>query len=615
MKHTVFAASRRFSNLSLLSKIRLVICGLGLAISTIILLIFLIYYRYSSGEQALSSAKNAARTAAGTFQVNYNNILEQFVFVCGTRQFASGLESLVNSSSDAKRLLQTELSSLAHCNYLVHSAMILSGDGERSCTLYTNSLQKPPKDLFPSQELAEVQGITFLPRRPSPLRSSISVMPLLFPLSLTMDEYAQLTDKNSSPDGYIIIFLDCGKLEESLLLNGSERADGSYYLMDAQNRALNADPQKHLPHILTQENTSQFLTSLRNSSQGEGTLRLPGAWLIAIKISGTDLILLNYVPRISLLDALGTAGASLLLIFLVVLAIFFAVSFLISRTITQPVNRLMNVVRQIKENRYTQRIEFGTNDEIGQLNYAINSMYDTIQQQMVRIKEEESEKYLTQIKLLTEQINPHFLYNTLECIQSEVLRGDSQTASSMIQYLAEYLRIGLSYGADLITVTNELRHVNAYIKLMNQRFSQSITFMYQVGPGLNQHMILKTILQPLVENSIKHGFGIDAPGIPILDPTIQINFTSRQDQLIIEIIDNGSGFNVEEAEKILYASYPEALQHVGLHNVYHRLVTFYGKADVNMTLSSIPYYRNTVTIQIPMANPARAEGRQPDSTV
>ena len=116
MKHTVFAASRRFSNLSLLSKIRLVICGLGLAISTIILLIFLIYYRYSSGEQALSSAKNAARTAAGTFQLNYNNILEQFVFVCGTRQFASGLESLVNSSSDAKRLLQTELSSLAHCN-------------------------------------------------------------------------------------------------------------------------------------------------------------------------------------------------------------------------------------------------------------------------------------------------------------------------------------------------------------------------------------------------------------------------------------------------------------------------------------------------------------------
>ena len=72
---------------------------------------------------------------------------------------------------------------------------------------------------------------------------------------------------------------------------------------------------------------------------------------------------------------------------------------------------------------------------------------------------------------------------------------------------------------------------------------------------------------------------------------------------------------MEEAEKILYASYPEALQHVGLHNVYHRLVTFYGKADVNMTLSSIPYYRNTVTIQIPMANPARAEGRQPDSTV
>ena len=269
----------------------------------------------------------------------------------------------------------------------------------------------------------------------------------------------------------------------------------------------------------------------------------------------------------------------------------------------------MEVVHQIEENRYTQRIEFQTNDEIGKLNQAINRMYDTIQQQMVRIKEEESEKYLTQIKLLTEQINPHFLYNTLECIQSEVLRGDSQTASSMIQYLAEYLRIGLSYGADLITVTNELRHANAYIKLMNQRFGQSIIFMYQIGPGLNQHLILKTILQPLVENSIRHGFGIDAPGIPILDPTIQVNFSSSEEVLTIEVIDNGSGFDVEEAEKILYASDPEALQHVGLHNVYHRLITYYGKDAVEMTLGSIPYYRNTVTIRIPMAVPARAESR------
>lgn len=600
MKHIVSAASRRFSNLSLLSKIRLVICSLGLAISTITILISLFYYRYSSGEQALASAKRAARTAANTFEVNYYNILERFVFACGTRQFASSLRSLVNSSSDTVRLVQSELSDLAHCNYLVHSAMILSGDGEQVCTLYTSSLQSPPEDLFSQENLESVKGITLLPRRPSPLRSSVPVIPLLFPLSLSADEYAHLTTDGSAPDGYVILFLDCGKLEENLLISQDRHSDGVYYLMDSRSVPLNADPNQKLPRFLERESTEEFLASLRESSGTESTCTLPDSWLIAIKIRNTDLILLNYVPRVSVLDALGTAGASLLVILLVVLVIFFALSLVLTQTITRPLNRLMEAVYQIEENRYTERLEFDTDDEIGQLNHAINRMYDTIQRQIVRIKEEESEKYLTQIKLLTEQINPHFLYNTLECIQSEVLRGDSQTASSMIQYLAEYLRIGLSYGADLITVNNELRHANAYIKLMNQRFGQSIIFMYQVEPGLNQHMILKTILQPLIENSIRHGFGIDAPGIPILDPTIQVNFLSQGSRLVIEIIDNGSGFDVEEAEKILYAADAEALQHVGLHNVYHRLVTFYGKDEVEMSLSSIPYYRNVVMICIPL---------------
>lgn len=609
MQNIISSTTRRFRNLSLLSRIRLVICGLGLAISIIVILISLLYYRYSSGEQTLASAKRAARTAASTFEVNYTNIIERFVFACGTKEFASDIRSLTNSSSDAVRLVQNELSTLAHCNYLVHSAMILSGDGSQVCTLYSSSLQRATGELFSSGDLEMVNGITLLPRRPSPLRSSVSVIPLVFPLSINADEYAQLTMDKSAPDAYVIIYLDCVKLEESLLLNGSGLSSGTFYLIDQRNTALNAGAEDDLPRLLRSDDTFAFLDSFRDSAQDEATVTRPASWLIARKIAHTDLILLDYVPRGSLASVLGTAGTSLLLIFLMVLIIFFAISLLMTSTITRPINRLMEVVRQIEENRYTQRIEFQTNDEIGQLNQAINRMYDTIQQQMVRIKEEESEKYLTQIKLLTEQINPHFLYNTLECIQSEVLRGDSQTASSMIQYLAEYLRIGLSYGADLITVTNELRHANAYIKLMNQRFGQSIIFMYQIGPGLNQHMILKTILQPLVENSIRHGFGIDAPGIPILDPTIQVNFSASDGYLTIDIIDNGSGFDVDEAEKILYASDPEALQHVGLHNVYHRLITYYGKDAVTMTLSSIPYYRNTVTIRIPMTVPDRAEGR------
>ena len=163
-----------------------------------------------------------------------------------------------------------------------------------------------------------------------------------------------------------------------------------------------------------------------------------------------------------------------------VVGLLFVLSLLMTRYITQPVKQLVSIVELIRENHYHEKQTLETGDEIGHLCIAINQMYDTIQKQMERIKQEESEKYLAEIRLLTEQINPHFLYNTLDCIQSEVKRGESDTAANMIQYLAEYLRIGLSNGADLIPLSNEIRHANAYMCLMNQRFGQSIRFMYHL---------------------------------------------------------------------------------------------------------------------------------------
>ena len=137
-----------------------------------------------------------------------------------------------------KRQVQNELTTLSHCNYLVHSAMILSGDGNKACTLYSSSLQRATDELFDLRDLETVNGITLLPRRPSPLRSSVSVIPLIFPLSINAEEYAQLTLDGSTPDVYVILYLDCGKLEESLLLNGSGQTSGVFYLMNQSNIAL-----------------------------------------------------------------------------------------------------------------------------------------------------------------------------------------------------------------------------------------------------------------------------------------------------------------------------------------------------------------------------------------
>ena len=270
--------------------------------------------------------------------------------------------------------------------------------------------------------------------------------------------------------------------------------------------------------------------------------------------------------------------------------------------VAAPVVRLHSIVEAIADGRYDSQAHFSTHDELGELLEAINTMYSTINTQKEQIKEKEALKYRMELKLMTEQINPHFLYNTLEVIQAEVNRKNNATATSMIQSLADYLRISLSGGADVISISNELRHVSAYVNIMNQRFGQTILFLHKVDPSLGNVKILKTILQPLVENSIRHGFGIDSPGIPVSVPTIEIVFAWLSAEILqICVIDNGGGFDPEKLRSLMTSSQPaESQHHVGISNVYHRLITFYGEENVEISMESIPYYLNSIEIQIHM---------------
>lgn len=590
----------RFHDLPLLSKMTIVICGLALAISSVIMAASIFYYGSVSSQRLVNHARTSTRNAANTFEVNYADILERFVFTCGTKEFTNDLKTMSlpqNPYMITERLVQNELSGLTSCNYLVHAAMLLSGDGT---TAYNNRLRGTAEALVTREELAHIKGITCLPRRVSPFRSSTQVIPIFFPINISATDYIEINLEGTTPDVYIVILLDCTKLESSLDLANVKQSQSTYYLVTPEGTVLSHSAADEVPGFFSRDSTRELITDLLSGTELQQFSISADAYLIAQRLYPSGLILLNHVQRETIQNIFGTAGMMLLLILVVVVGVILVISYLMTCYITRPVNWLVQIVHQIERNDYTEKQQFATRDEIGQLSAAINKMYDTIQQQMICMKQEESEKYLAEIKLLTEQVNPHFLYNTLECIQSEVIRNKTETASGMIQYLADYLRIGLAYGADFIPISNELRHANAYIKIMNQRFRQSILFMHQIEPGLSQQLILKTILQPLVENSIKHGFGIDAPGMLVSVPTIEINFFTRDETLVIDVIDNGSGFDVAAAESITYASEPEALNHVGLHNVYRRLITFYGQEQVHISFSSIPYYHNSVTITIPL---------------
>lgn len=599
----MFEILRKFyRSISLLTKIRMIIISVTLTVMIIILSFSFYFYSSLSQERELANAQASVAQASFNFNLNTKDILERFVDIGSSQDFLKDLTEIRDNPLAVKahgQILQDDLDEFSYSGYLVHSALILTGDQTQAYSLYRSPLRVTTQVLFPDNELTFSHGITFLAERNSPFNPSIDVLPLVIPVSI-YDTYVQVDNGEHPPLIYVVLYLDKNKIEMSLNHATAQGSDNTYYIINGSGNLLSAIGSGHSLENFPNPRASDLISTMRKNGGEHLALSEENTHWILYELERNNLLLLSEVPQITFTQIVGRAGYALALTLLLFVLLILALSFFTSNYVTKPVLKLVDVVHLIEQNEYRKKVRFETNDEVGQLLAAINGMYDTIQNQMITIKEEEAQKYKMELKLLTEQINPHFLYNTLEEIQSEVLRGDSKVASNMIQYLAEFLRIGLSGGADAIPIKNELRHANAYVKIMNQRFRQSILFMHKIDPALNDCLIIKTILQPLIENSIRHGFGIDSPGIPVSVPTIEIVFSAPQTGILkIEVVDNGSGFDTEQVHKLMTDQVQNDTSHpVGLNNVFHRLAAHYGLENVELQLESIPYYRNAISFII-----------------
>ena len=273
---------------------------------------------------------------------------------------------------------------------------------------------------------------------------------------------------------------------------------------------------------------------------------------------------------------------------------FSVITLLIAAFLTKPFETLRQIVDEINRGVYDRPRQFKYRDEAGLLGAQINQMYATIQEQIRQIKREEAEKAQAD----SEQINPHFLYNTLERIHFQILNEHTEAASRMVESLGQYLRITLSHGQLLIPLEKEIAHVTQYMNIINSHAQEDkIRFACHCDSALLSRPVLKLILQPLVENAVKRGFSQDLRSY-ILPPEITVTVTAGDDYLQYEIADNGKGIDIPHAEACMRRSYQENGSHFGLQNIYRRLRSTYGDG-VSIRFSSIPYLRSVVTVRIP----------------
>jgi two-component system, sensor histidine kinase YesM len=252
---------------------------------------------------------------------------------------------------------------------------------------------------------------------------------------------------------------------------------------------------------------------------------------------------------------------------------------------TEPMMKMMGVIKRVERGDLTARTVVHSNDEVGQLGHSLNNMIGEMQVLIDQLIREEQEKKEVELEALHAQINPHFLYNTLNTIKWMAKIQGNTSVSTAITALVKLLRISINLGRDMITLKEEIDYVKNYIVIQTLRFGKSINIIYHIDESCTNLSVPKLILQPIVENSIIYGLEDER-----LELNIQVNVYSQENQLIIEITDNGPGI----PEAVLKDIFTETsdrnrFSKVGLNNVNQRIKLYFGSGfgvDIETELGS-----------------------------
>lgn len=272
--------------------------------------------------------------------------------------------------------------------------------------------------------------------------------------------------------------------------------------------------------------------------------------------------------------------AAVLLIFCIILA--FAASYLLSKRISRPITTMAKQMIENEFIRIDQRPEY---KEVLALSNIYNMTIDKMNDLIVQIKQNEKEKRQMELSFLQAQINPHFLHNTLFSIKCLIEMGKGGKAAEMLSNLLQLLKIPINISKEWIKVEDETSYLKSYAALMQCRYEQrNISLDITVEPGLNQILIPRLILQPIVENSIFHGFDDQCK-----NAVISITFSRLREKLVIRVCDNGKGMSQEEVNILWKESKKNSCicNSIGLLNIRQRIKLLYGE-PYDITIVSEP---------------------------
>lgn len=404
--------------------------------------------------------------------------------------------------------------------------------------------------------------------------------------------------------GKKIIDISTGNSLGNLFLNINEKTlsaifkklksnnDSTYFIIDEYNRIISSSDEK----MLLTNFTDDKVLDLSKTSDSFSTIKVydyQNMLITGKSFSNNDWRLITLTPMSSITKDTKNMSNLILLISVLCFIFILIISRILSRLITKPIILLKNEMLKVNEDNLNVNIHVNSKDEIGSLSRSFLKMLKRVQDLIEKVSEEQRQKRDFELALISSQVKPHFLYNTLDTIYVLNEMNRKEDVQITTKALADFYRSMLSQGRDIITLKEELASLKNYLLIQNIRYSDVFDFHIQEDESLYDYEIPKFTLQPIVENAIYHGLKLKREF-----GHLKITTIGYEDSYEVIVSDDGVGMEQEKINELLNHSSRKDKKNFGLFSVIKRLKIYYGdKCDI--LIESEPMVGTTIRIKLP----------------
>lgn len=555
-----------------------------------------IYIRYS--RQLDSAIQNENSIIVRQVNQSFSSYLRNIIGLASSLNYNVIKSADIGDTSAVSEAFQTLYS--AYGDY-VDSVLLFSADGELLLTAPYGTLRENAdvtgEEWF-TKALERTENFHFFtPTTKNVLFNSAYGYSYVVPMSSAVE----ITRGKETAQGVLLIMLKYTTVSD--IIGRVSLSNGGYlYLTDSSGKLIYHPKMQLISTGYYTENSLEALSLADGSYVRRYGDKSQSVIISTVGYTGWRVV--SVIDRTGIsLDALQNAmfvGT----IFMLIISVILLVNYYISKRITDPIERLELSVRNIEKLSEGGEIYVGGSSEVRKLGKTIRDMVRIMRSLANDIVAEHEQQQRSELDALQAQINPHFLYNTLDIIVWMIENEHPEDAVKIVSALAKFFRISLNKGSNIISVGQELEHVRNYLLIQEMRYKNKFNYAIIADEGAESLSTIKLVVQPLVENAIYHGMEfMDGDG------TIVVHAKVKDGCLDITVTDNGLGMPKEVVDNLLKNNTPIARgSGVGLKNVNDRIRLYFG-GEYGVRIESEPDVGTRITLHMPAMPYSEGERR------